>query len=242
MTSSTPDAPRGAGRGSEAGPDAMRARLADYVHALHEAYLAQVGQLAPAERAALPLLQAGGPPLTVAVAAARELHVIATHDALPAPRGPEVAVEDEADGLRWTVRFYDASILPSLGVAPAGPSGDDPATVRRLLGVADVVYHLSVSLGGGLGTHHAQHAGVALANQHSAAARDGESLRRVWTGRERLVDEFVLAERLGMHHSARLLAVEIAGPVRGPAIAALAADLPVSTLRQELLRLGRDGG
>ena len=63
--------------------------------------------------------------------------------------------------------------------------------VRRVLGVADVVYHLSVSVGGGLDAHHAQHAGVALANQHAAAIRDGQAIRHAFPGREALVDEFV---------------------------------------------------
>lgn len=211
------------------GPEAMRERLADYVHALHRAYLDQSAHLAPAERAALPL--AGRTAVTVAVAAARDLHLVATADPLPAPQGPEVELAEEYAGVSWSVRFFDVTILPELGLV-----GDDPAAVRRVLGVADVVYHLSVSPGGGLGPHHAQHAGVALANQHAAAVRDGQAIRRAFPGRESLVDEFVTAERLGLVHAAHLLAREIAGP--GAALPdERATDL--SGLRQALLRLGR---
>lgn len=214
-----------------AGPEAMRSRLADYVFALHKAYLTQLELLAPAERAAMPL--AGRTDVTVAVAAARDLHLVATTDPLPAPRGPEVEITDEYAGVHWAVRFFDASILPELGLV--GSAGDDPVAVRRVLGVADVVYHLSVSPGGGLGAHHAQHAGVALANQHAAAVRDGQAMRRSFPGREPLVDEFVVAERLGLVHSARLLAHEIAGPALTEAD--LAGDVP--QLRRALLRIGR---
>jgi hypothetical protein len=107
-----------------------------------------------------------------------------------------------------------------------------------VLGVADIVYHLSVSVGGGLTAHHAQHSGVALANQHAAAIRDGQSIRRSFPGRESLVDEFVVAERLGLDHAARLLAGEIAGP--GLTDDELGGD--VASVRKALLRLGRGAG
>jgi hypothetical protein len=209
-----------------AGPEAMRKRLADYVRALHGAYLGQAELLAPAERAAMPL--AGAAQVTVAVAAARDLHLVATTDPLPVPRGPEVELTEEYAGVTWTVRFFDATILPELGLA------EDAQAVRRVLGVANVVYHLSVSPGGGLGPHHAQHAGVALANQHAAAVRDGQSLRRAFPGREALVDEFVVADRIGLSQAARLLAREIA-----PTLPAedLAGD--TESLRRALLATAR---
>ena len=210
-----------------AGPEAMRERLADYVHALHRAYLTQAELLAPAERAALPL--AGASRVTVAVAAARDLHLVATTDPLPTPRGQEVELSEEYAGVTWAVRFFDATILPELGLVD-----DDPRSVRRVLGVADVVYHLSVSPGGGLSPHHAQHAGVALANQHAAAVRDGQAIRRAFPGKEAWVDEFVVAERIGLTQAARLLASAIA-----PSLTAeeLAGDL--ESLRRALLRIGR---
>jgi hypothetical protein len=69
-----------------------------------------------------------------------------------------------------------------------------------------VAYHLSVAPGGGLSAHHAQHAGTGLANQHAAAVRDADTLRAALRGHEDVVDEFAVAERLGLHHSVRLLA------------------------------------
>jgi hypothetical protein len=218
-----------------AGPEEMRQRLTDYVLALHQAYLTHLELLAPAERASLPL--AGGGPLTVVVAAARELHLVATREPLPRPRGPEVEVTDEFGGVTWTVRFFDPSILPELGLVTGypGASGDEAHEVRRVLGVADVVYHLSVSVGGGLTAHHAQHAGVALANQHAAAFRDGQSIRRAFPGREAWVDEFVVAERLGMAHSARMLA----GAIAGPALTDTDLGGDLTDIRKALLRLGR---
>jgi hypothetical protein len=217
-----------------AGPEAMRSRVADYVRALHAAYLTHLELLAPAERAAMPL--ATHEEVTVAVAAARDLHLVATTDRLPAPRGPEVELRDDFGGVTWNVRFFDASILPELGML-AGPGGDDPADVRRVLGVGEVVYHLSVSPGGGLGEHHAQHAGVALANRHAAAAREGQELRHAFPGREKLVDEFVVAERIGLEQAARLLAREITGS--GLTAEELSGDLPA--LRHAMLSLGRGG-
>jgi hypothetical protein len=197
-------------------PEDMRAQLRAYVVALHSAYLGAARLLAPAERAALPLLDAAR--VTVVVAAARYLHVIATTDPLPAPQGQEVAETDELDDLRWSVRFYDPVVLAELALiderdAPA------PADVRRVLGISGVLYHLSVAPGGGLSPHHAQHAGTGLANQHAAQVRDGESLRALLPGREAVVDELVVAERLGLHHSLRLLATALAGDDPGVAVA-----------------------
>jgi len=67
----------------------MRQAMADFVAAVHEAYLAQARLLPPAEQARLPLLQA--PELTVAAAGARNLHVIGTGERFPAPVGQEVS-------------------------------------------------------------------------------------------------------------------------------------------------------
>ena len=189
-------------------PEEARAQLRDYVRALHHAYLGGARLLAPGDRAALPLLAAAR--VTVVVAAARHLHLIATTDRLPAPRGQEVAEADELDGLSWTVRFYDPVVLPELGMI-GEHAGADPVAVRRALGIGDVLYHLSVTPGGGLTAHHAQHAGTALVNEHAAAARDGESLRALLPGRADLVDELITAERLGLRQSLRLLAGVLGG-------------------------------
>lgn len=192
--------------GTVRGPEEMRTVTAEFVHVLHGAYLDRARLLAPADRARLPLLSAGN--LTVAVAAARQLHLVATSDAFPAPAGPEVALDDELAGLAWTVRFFDPVVLPELGILPDDGPGA-PAEVRRVLGVACVVYHLAVSPGGGLTAHHAQHAGTGLANQHAAAARDYESLQAALPRRSALVDELAVAERAGLPNAVRLLAGQI---------------------------------
>ncbi|MEP7025770.1 MAG: hypothetical protein ABJB47_18605, partial [Actinomycetota bacterium] len=175
--------------------------------------------LAPGDRAALPLLRASQ--VTVVVAAARHLHLLATASPLPLPQGQEVQEQDAEAGLAWAVRFYDPVVLPALALIDEshGPAAGD---VRRVLGVADVIYHLSVAPGGGLTPHHAQHAGTGLANQHAAAVRDADTLRAALRGREELVDEFAIAERLGMHHTVRLLAAALApgDPTVARAIAA----------------------
>jgi hypothetical protein len=188
-------------------PEEMRAALRAYVAGLHHAYLGAAGLLPPGERAALPLLRAQG--VTVIVAAARHLHLVATTDPLPAPRGQEVAEPGSDGDLTWTVRFYDPVVLPALALAEPDET-PAPESVRRVLGVSDVIYHLSVSPGGGLAPHHAQHAGTGLANQHAAAVRDADMLRAALPGREDLVDELAVAERLGLHHAVRLLAAELA--------------------------------
>jgi hypothetical protein len=215
-------------------PEDARAQLREFVAALHQAYLGAAALLPPGERAALPLMSAG--PVTVVVAAAGYLHVIATTDALPAPRGQEVEEHDELDGLRWAVRFYDPVVLPELGViSEAGEP--DPVAVRRSLGIAAVLYHLSVAPGGGLTPHHAQHAGAGLAGEHAARVRDSDSLRALLRGREDLVDEFCVAERLGLHHSLRLLAAELAGA--DPGVAAAAAGDDDGAVRRALLAAAR---
>jgi len=215
-------------------PEDARAQLRGFVLALHQAYLGGARQLAPGERAALPLLAAAQ--VTVVVAAARHLHLVATTDRLPPPSGQEVAEADSCDPLRWTVRFYDPVVLPELGLITEDPD-PDPVAVRRVLGISAVLYHLSVTPGGGLTPHHAQHAGTALLNEHAALARDGASLRSLLRGREDLVDEFVIAERLGLHRSLRLLATALADGDPGVADAVARSD--DAAVRRALLAAAR---
>lgn len=190
----------------------MRHLVRDYVHALHTTYLDHVRHLPPAERGALPLVAAGE--VTVLAAAARQLHLVATTQPLPAPQGQEVALADEHAGVAWTVRFYDPSVLPDLGTL----TDDAAAAVRRVLGVSDVVYHLTVGVGGGLSGHHAQHSGVALANQHAQVGRDLDGLRRALAHQEASVDELAACVRNGLHRAAGLLAADLTrGQVTPPA-------------------------
>jgi len=187
-------------------PEQMREMVGDYVRTVHQAYATQAKMQPPAVQARMPLLAA---PFTVVAAAARNLHVIATREALAVPHGQEVAVADQADGLAWSLRFFDPVVLPTLGIidesqAPA------PDLVRRTLGLSTHVYHLIVQPGSQLTAHHAGHAGSGLANAHVADARDFESIRAVARGREKLVDEMEGAARAGLVRAQALLAREIA--------------------------------
>jgi hypothetical protein len=214
----------------------MRAALRSYVAALHHAYLGVAALLPPGERAALPLLRAGE--FTVVVAAARYLHVLATADPLPVPHGQEVAEHDTDGDLAWIVRFYDPVVLPALALVqePGPPASGD---VRRVIGITDVIYHLSVAPGGGLAPHHAQHAGTGLANQHAAAVRDADTLRAALRGREAVVDEFAVAERLGLHHAVRMLAAALAPD--NPDVARAAAGDDDTAIRRALVASARPG-
>jgi hypothetical protein len=183
--------------------------MAQFVEALHGAYLDQARLLPVGEQGQLPLLRADR--LTVLAVGVRHLHVLATTAPLPAPAGPEVEVDGSLPGLAWTLRFFDPVVVPGLGLVDES-EGPQPAEVRRVLGVPDVVYHLSVSPGGGLTPHHAQHAGTGLANSHAAAFRDHDTIRARSRGpRAELADEYAVADRLGLHRTVRLLAQQIAG-------------------------------
>lgn len=159
----------------------MRDVVRDYVAVLHATYLDQVAPLPALRRAALPLVAARE--VTVVAVATRRLHLLATAQPMAmtsamtstrtsattgaiAAEQPSEPVEEHL-GIRWIVLFYDRSVLPALGDLV----DDDPADVRRVLGVADTVYHLTVDVGGGLSGHHAQHSGVALAHQHTSELR-----------------------------------------------------------------------
>ncbi len=193
------------------GPEAMRAAVQDYVRIVHATYFDHVRHLPPAERGSLPLLAAAE--ITVVAAAARRLHLIATTDALPATVGPEVERADVHLDRQWTVRFYDASVLPDLGIL----GEDTPQQVRGVLGVRDTLYHLTVEPGGGLTAHHAQYSGVALANLHAKTLRDLDRVRTALPQRRETVDEFGVCVRLGLGRAAALLATDItAGRVAPP--------------------------
>jgi hypothetical protein len=190
-----------------ADPGHLREAMASFVAALHGAYLDQARLLPVGEQGSLPLLAA--PRLTVLAVGVRHLHVLATTAPLPAPAGPEVEVTDSLPGLAWTLRFFDPVVVPALGLVDEA-DGPRPEEVRRVLGVPDVVYHLSVSPGGGLTPHHAQHAGTGLANQHAAAHRDHDTIRARSGSRLALAEEYAVADRLGLHQGARMLARALA--------------------------------
>ncbi len=216
-----------------AGPERMRQAMADFVAAVHEAYLAQVRLLPPAAQARLPLLQAAR--LTVAAAGARNLHVIGTTESFPAPVGQEVEVTGEADGLAWELRFFDPVVLPVLGLV-AEADGPDPEEVRRVLGVGTYLYHLVVEPGSQLTPHHATHAGAGLASAHAAAARELETIRAHAPGRQDLVDELAGATTAGLVRAQSLLAREIA-----PGDPAVAAATDPAAIRAALVKALRGG-
>jgi hypothetical protein len=220
-------------------PEQMRRAMADFVTAVHEAYLAQARLLPPAEQARLPLLRAAR--LTVAAAGARNLHVVATEERFPAPVGQEVEVTGHADGLAWSLRFFDPVVLPVLGIV-AEAAGPAPEEVRRVLGIRTYLYHLVVGPGSQLAPHHATHAGTGLASAHAAATRDLEAIRAHAPGRQELVDELAGATTAGLVRAQALLARAIAPDDEAVAAAAAAADLQPDALRAALLRALRRAG
>ncbi len=185
------------------GPEAMRAAVAGYVQEIHRAYVDQAATFSPGVRGRMPLMAAGR--VTVAAVAARNLHLLATTEELGPLSGPEVALDADYGGLAWSLRFYDPVVLPDLGLLE---ERDEPAfeEVKRALGVATVIYHVVAQPGAGLSGHHATHVGTGLANGHSAAARDFETIRSRVRGREALVDELAGAASAGLPHAQALLA------------------------------------
>jgi hypothetical protein len=205
-----------------AGPEDMRRAVAGYVAAIHRSYLAQADTFPPAVRGAMPLLTAGS--FSVAAAAARNLHLIATTESLGPARGQEVELAASDDGLTWTVRFFDPVVLPELGLVDESTQTPAFAEVRRLLGVGTVLYHLIASPGSTFSTHNASHVGTGLASGHTAAARDFEAIRERARGREDLVDELAGAAAAGLRRAQALLAAAIAP--RDAALQRLAAADP----------------
>lgn len=185
------------------GPEAMREAVAGYVQELHRAYADQAVTFNPGVRGRMPLL--GAPRFTVAAVAARNLHLLATTEALAPPRGQEVAVEAAYEGIAWELRFFDPVVLPDLGLLPE-TDGPAYAEVKRALGVGTVLYHVVAEPGSGLSGHHAAHVGTGLANGHSAVARDFDTIRSRARGREALVDELSGAAVAGLPHAQALLA------------------------------------
>lgn len=182
--------------------------MADYVRAVHQAYLDAAEALPPADRARLPLFT--HEPFTVVAAGTRYLHVLGTTEQLPAPAGPEVSIEDTLGDLRWTLRFFDPVVAPGLGLIDEKENAQ-PQQVRETLGVRSVLYHLSVPPGGGLTAHHAQHAGTGLAHSQAAADRDFTSLANLSPRKGSLVAEMYAAHVNQMPSALRLLANEFLG-------------------------------
>lgn len=186
-------------------PQDMRAGMTGYVRAIHEAYMAQARLVPPAARGSMPLLSGS---LHIAAAGARQLHVIATAESLGPISKPEVEVEDEIEGLCWTLRFYDPVVLPSLGLIEDAVD-DGGSEVRATLGIATHIYHLTVQPGASLSEHQATHAGAGLASSHTKRYRQYESMRQHAVGREGLVDEMAGASVAGLDRAHALLALQL---------------------------------
>ncbi len=225
--------------------EGMRTAMADYVRSVHQAYASGAAGQPPAVRGRLRLYDAG---LTVIAAAARNLHVVATTDRLAPPGGQEVATQDEVDGLRWTLRFFDPVVLPELGLVDeqAGPAY---LPVRRVLGVTTAIYHLVVQPGAQLTGHQAAHAGAGLAMDHLADVRDFEAIRARARGAESLVDELEGAAAAGLRQAQAFLALEVArrvvpwdGRVAELVAAAPAGQVDPVALRRSLLDAVRGTG
>lgn len=215
----------------------MRTAMADYVRAVHQAYLDASATLAPADRARLPLVSAGE--VSVLAVGARNLHVLATTERLPAPRGQEVELVDAIDDLRWTLRFFDPVVVPALGMFDES-DGARPDLVRDVLGVRTVVYHLSVPPGGGLTAHHAMHAGTGLAHTHAAAVRDYDTIAGEAPSAADLVQEMRGADVAGLPRAVLLLARAIAPD--SPDLASMSlSDADPSAIRRALVTTLRAG-
>ncbi len=148
-----------------ASPEQMRQAVADYVTAVHRAYLGATAGLAPEVAEALPLLSAGE--FSVLAVGAGGLHLIATARALPPIRGRVVEAGGELGPLRWRLRFYDPVVVPELASLAGGAGADPGDEVRRTLGVETWLYHLVASPSAGLSPHNALHAGTALGHGHA---------------------------------------------------------------------------
>ena len=220
-----------------ADPEQVRRAVAGYVQEVHRSYVDQARTFPPAVRGRMALLAGGR--LSVAAVAGRNLHLLATREPLGPLQGPEVSIEAEYEGLAWELRFYDSVVLPALALLDesAGPAFDE---VKHALGVTTVVYHVVAGVGADLSGHQAGHVGTGLANGHSAAARDFETIRSRARGREALVDELAGAATAGLVRAQALLARAIAPHDPDVEALAAAASPDPDALRKALL--ARYGG
>ncbi len=190
------------------GPERMRSAVAEYVREVHAAYLRTIGAHSAAVQGRMPLL--APEPLSVAAIGARYLHLVATRERLgDGPRGPIASVAGTAGPIRWTVHFYDPSVVPALGLIDErnGPAFD---AVREAIGLRTHLYHVTLRPPGDLAGHHAGHTGAGLAGAHAQAAREFDAINRSIPMRAPLAHEFEGACVTGLPIAAALLAQAIA--------------------------------
>ena len=209
--------------------------MRQFVAGLHQSYLDIADQQTPGDRAAMPLLAGGH--VTVLAVGARNLHILATTQSMPAPKGQEVSLDDSIDDLTWTLRFYDPVIVPLLGMIDES-AAPKPAEVRRVLGVDTVAYHITVEPGGGLSGHHAGHAGTGLAYNHVQLARDIDAMRAKMPRASHLLDEYKAARHAQLPTAALLLAREIA-PTDAGIAELVRSGASIDDVHAALVRLAR---
>ncbi|MCY3539566.1 MAG: hypothetical protein OXH10_06925 [bacterium] len=215
-------------------PEDLRSSMAEYIRNVHAAYFRIAATYPPAVQGGLAMLRNR---FTVVAAGAHNLHVIATEQSLPAPKGPEVVWEQNQDGMEWQLRFLDPVVLPALANAEQA-EGSDPEAVRRVIGIGSHQYHLVVRPGSDLTGHHAGHAGTGLANAHLAAARDYEAIRS-YAGDPGLVDELAAADAAGLTRAHDLVACALAPWSDTVRAASGAGDR--QAVRQALLKALKEG-
>ncbi len=190
------------------GPERMRSAVAEYVREVHAAYLRTIAAHSAAVQGRMPLL--APEPLSIAAIGARYLHLVATRERLgDGPRGPIASVAGEAGPIRWTVHFYDPSVVPALGLID---ERDGPAfeAVREAIGLRTHLYHVTLRPPADLAGHHAGHTGAGLAGAHAQAAREFDAINRSIPMRAALAHEFEGACVTGLPIAAALLARTIA--------------------------------
>lgn len=200
------------------GPEQMRAAVADYIREVHAAYLRTIASHPAAVQGRMPLL--APEPLSVAAIGARHLHLVATRERLgDAARGTIASVAGEVGPIRWTVHFYDPSVVPALGLID---ERDEPASgaVREAIGIRTHVYHVTLRPPADLAPHHAGHTGAGLAGAHAQAAREFATIARLMPLREGLANEFEGASVQGLPLAAGMLARALAPRDEGVAEAA----------------------
>lgn len=220
-------------------PKQTRLATADFVDSIHRAYVTEMRSLPPAAGPRLPLI-AGGP-FAVAAVGLYNLHIAATHDQLASCDDETIEISGSKPPLSWTLRFYDAGVLPALAKLDESM---EPAVdgVRRVLGIGGTVYHIVVQQGAMLDSHRAEHLGAGLANSHAAAVTDFAAMRRHAGGRDDLVDEMEAATIAGLRHCQRLLATALAPD--DAHVAEVAANQPLNSvkLRRAVLSALRASG
>ena len=200
-------------------PERMRAAVADYVTALHRAYLAQADTFPPAVRgrdaAAQPAVHCRSRRWGRATCTCSR-----RREGLGPLRGQEVAVEGSLPGLDWTLRFYDPVVAPALGLIVggrrarvrrgAGRAGrhDRRLPRRRPAGVGAHAAPRGARRRGARGGAHG--GGARLRDDPHAGARAGRRWSTSWSG----------AAHAGLPRAQALLARAIAP--RDEAVAALA--------------------